>query len=73
MCQSNRKALSNCTNTIRNRRLLASTAANVDISINTERAVAYIFAYLNIGRIQERDINRIFRELLEERNDAEEE
>ena len=73
MCESNRKALSNCRNTIRNRRLLASTAASVDISINRERAVAYILAYLNIGRLQGRDIARIIRELLRERDDAEEE
>ena len=31
---------------------MASTVANVDISIVTERAVEYILAYLNIGRFK---------------------
>ena len=80
MCKLTRKAFSDCTNTINhrrlvanNRRLVAYTVANIDFSVVPECVVEYIAAYLNIRRIQGRDISRTIRELLGERNDAEEE
>ena len=73
MCRLTRKPLSDRTNTTYNRRLMARTTANVDISIVPEHVVEYVLAYLNIGRLQGRDVARIIRELLGERDDAKEE